>query len=191
MKSWKEKNPDFEIKYFSDDDVDSFFNNHAEKNSYKKLKNGVAKADFFRICYINKFGGYWFDIDIEPISLSKDNLNNIALFDLGYKNISYMLIGGKKNQVLFNNVISEVSKRIKDKFKSAKGTSIMDITGPRIIQECIFSKMNIINKDGCFPGTYEEKLYLQNTNNEFVYKLINITKVKINLYNILQKNIKN
>ena len=96
LQNWKIKNPEFEIKYFSDDDVDMFFENHYKKDSYKKLKNGVAKADFFRICYINTYGGYWFDIDIEPLSLNKNNLNNIALFDLGFKNISYMLIGGKK-----------------------------------------------------------------------------------------------
>ena len=101
-----------------------------------------------------------------------------------------MLIGGKKNQLIFNNIISEVSKKIKDKFKSATGISIMDITGPRIIQEYIFSKMNIINKDGSFPGTYKEKIYLQNTNYEFSYKLINITKTKINMYNTLQKKYK-
>ena len=37
---------------------------------YKKLRNGVAKADFFRICYINTYGGYWFDIDLEPINIT-------------------------------------------------------------------------------------------------------------------------
>ena len=62
----------------------------------------------------------------------------------------------------------------------------MDITGPRIIQECIFNKMNIINKDGCFPGTNEEKIYLKNSNYEFTYKFVNITNVKIDLYNKLQ-----
>lgn len=38
-------------------------------NTYKKMRNGVAIADLFRICYIHKFGGYWFDIYIEPTKL--------------------------------------------------------------------------------------------------------------------------
>ena len=46
--------------------------------------------------------------------------------------------------------------------------------------------MNIINKDGCFPGS-DEKIYLKNTNYEFSYKFINITNVKTKLYNELQK----
>lgn len=189
LNNWKKLNPEFDIKYFSDKDVDNFFENHYQRESYKKLKNGVAKADFFRICYINKYGGYWFDIDIEPITISKDNQNNIALFDLGYKNISYMLIGGKKEQLLFNDIINEVSKRISS-FQNAPGRAIMHITGPRIIQEIIFRKINIINRDGCFPGSEEEKIYLKNTTYEFSYKLININNVKTDLYNQLQKKYK-
>jgi len=189
LNNWKQKNPYFEIKYFSDKDVDKFFENHSENLSYKKLKNGVAKADFFRICYINKFGGYWFDIDIEPISLSKDNPNNIALFDLGFKNISYMLIGGQKEQNLFNEVISNISRRI-NLYSNARGSAIMDITGPRIIQAIIFTIMNIKNQDGCFPGSEEEKIYLKNSTYEFSYKLIKINKHKIDLYKILQKKYK-
>ena len=185
LQNWKIKNPDFEIKYFSDDDIDKFFENHYKKESYKKLKNGVAKADFFRICYINMYGGYWFDIDIEPLVVNKNNLNNIALFDLGYQNISYMLIGGKKNQDLFNEVIEEVSNRI-NKFYNASGNAIMNITGPRIIQGIIFKRMNIINNDGCFPGL-DEKIYFNNTNYEFSYRLLKTNNVKTNLYNELQK----
>ena len=131
------------------------------------------------------YGGYWFDIDIEPVVVNKNNLNNIALFDLGYQNISYMLIGGKKNQDLFNEVIEEVSNRI-NKFFNATGSAIMNITGPKIIQGIIFKRMNIINNDGCFPGL-DERIYFNNTNYEFSYKLLKTNNVKTNLYNELQK----
>ena len=59
---------------------------------YKKMKNGVAIADFFRICYINKYGGFWFDLDIEPFQVNITKEHNIQLFDCGYGNISYMFI---------------------------------------------------------------------------------------------------
>ena len=188
LNKWKLKNPYFEIKYFSDNDVDEFFENHSENTTYKKLKNGVAKADFFRICYINKYGGYWFDIDIEPICLDKDNPNKIALFDLGYKNISYMLIGGQKEQNLFTDVIYNVSIRI-NLYSNASGCAIMHITGPRIIQGILFTIMNITNEDSCFPGSEEEKIYLKNSTYEFSYKLIKCNNHKIDLYRMLQKNI--
>ena len=76
--------------------------------TYKLMKNGVAIADFFRICYIQKYGGYWFDIDVEPTQITIPDKGNIHLYDLGFKNISYMLIGGKPNQKLFQKVIDNV-----------------------------------------------------------------------------------
>ena len=51
---WKKLNPDYNVLYFSDDDVRTFFENTQYNDTYKKMKNGVAIADFFRICYINK-----------------------------------------------------------------------------------------------------------------------------------------
>ena len=63
-------NPNYNIKYFSDKNVNVFFKNTQYYDTYNKMKNGVAIADFFRICYINKYGGYWFDIDLEPTSLN-------------------------------------------------------------------------------------------------------------------------
>ena len=65
----------------------------------------------------------------------KNNIANIALFDVGYKNISYMLIGGKSNQKLFKEVIEEVANRITNNYKTAIGYHIMYIIGPRIIQD--------------------------------------------------------
>ena len=90
----------------------------------------------------------------------------------------------KKNQKLFKDVIEEVSNRIIN-LNDSPGSAIMNITGPRIIQEIIFKKMNIINKDGCFPGS-DEKIYLKNTNYEFSYKLFKTNNYKTTLYNQLQ-----
>ena len=46
LQSWQEKNPDFEIKYFSDNDIDIFFDNHTKKETYKKLKMELLKQIF-------------------------------------------------------------------------------------------------------------------------------------------------
>ena len=69
LNEWKSLNPEYEVLYFSDSDVEEFFKDTPQYETYSKMKNGVAIADFFRICYINKFGGYWFDLDVQPISL--------------------------------------------------------------------------------------------------------------------------
>ncbi len=184
---WKKMNPTFEVKYFSDLDVLDFFKNHT--NYYdivSKMKNGVALADFFRICYIQKFGGYWFDLDLEPIKINTPLIGNIHLFDCGYGNISYMFLGGKQNQILFNEVIKNVFENIKVQLNK-KTKHILDITGPRIIQNIIFNYLNIENKDNNFIGNLLPKIYLKNTEFEFVYQKSEIKNHKSNLYKNLQE----
>jgi len=82
LQKWRNLNLDCNIKYFSDEDIKSFFKNTQYYDTYSKMKNGVAIADFFRICYINKNGGYWFDIDLEPTKFVIPNKGNINLFDV-------------------------------------------------------------------------------------------------------------
>jgi len=184
---WKKLNPTYEILYFSDKTVDIFFSSTPYYNTFKQMRNGVAIADFFRICYINKYGGYWFDIDIEPITLNLSTYNNIDLFDMGYKNISYMFIGGKPNQKLFDEVIQKVNENILNNIKCKK-THVLEITGPRIIQNIICRKLNIKNNDGCLPSSYKPTTYLQNTGYEFVYTKLNCKEIKTARYIQLQEN---
>ena len=153
------------------------------------MKNGVAIADFFRICYINKYGGYWFDLDISPIKLNLPKEGKIHLFDVGFKNISYMFIGGSPNQCLFNEVIEKVVNNIKENIVK-KQDHIMSITGPRIIQNLICKKLNIPNKDGCLIGKVNTEVYLKNTDYEFNYKKLNFKKYKSDIYNKLQSKYK-
>ena len=183
---WKLLNPSLNILYFSDADVDTFFKETEYYNTYKKMKNGVAIADFFRICYINKYGGYWFDLDITPVKLNLPKEGKIHLFDVGYNNISYMFIGGSPNQKLFNEVINKVIINIENN-SVKKHQHIMDITGPRVIQNIICNKLNIVNKDGCLVGVNTPKKYLVNTDYEFIYSKIKLQETKTNEYKLLQK----
>ena len=84
LNEWRTLNSDYEVLYFSDSDVNEFFKDTPQYKTYSKMKNGVAIADFFRICYINKFGGYWFDLDVQPISLNLPESGDVHLFDAGF-----------------------------------------------------------------------------------------------------------
>ena len=190
LQEWKIKNPEFDICYFSDEDVLSFFKNHTPYyDLVLKMKNGVAKADFFRICYIQTFGGYWFDLDLEPRTVNIPTFGSIHLFDCGFKNISYMFIGGCPQKPLFQEIMVQVSENIKNQI-NAKTKHVMDITGPRVIQSIIFSKMNIKNKDGCFVGYDIPYLYLSNTCHEFLYQKQLFKSHKTNVYQLLQTKYK-
>lgn len=153
------------------------------------MKNGVAIADFFRINYINKYGGYWFDIDIEPITIQIPSSGKVHLFDCGFKNISYMFIGGSPNQKIFTETIQKVVENIKENLVNKK-KYVLDITGQRIIQQIICNKLNIQNKDGCLVGTYTPVTYLKQTEYEFMYTLLPLSNTKTNDYRLLQSKYK-
>ena len=184
LNKWKKLNPDFDILYFSDEDIKKFFENSEYNNSYKKLKNGVAIADFFRICYINKEGGYWFDIDLEPFKVNIPNEGNIHLFDCGFENISYMFIGGESNQ-LYTDVIDQVIININNNYKEKKD-HIISITGPFVIQDIICNKLGIERKNGNLPGNLKSEKFLVNTPYQFMYTAIKVTNVKTDIYKRLQ-----
>lgn len=62
--------PDFNIKFFSDDDCRNFIKKEYGDNYvsyFNSIQKGYNKGDFFRYCYLYKNGGYYFDIDIEHI----------------------------------------------------------------------------------------------------------------------------
>ena len=189
LHEWSTLNPSYDILYFSDDDIDEFFKTTQYYEVFKLMKNGVAKADFFRVCYIHYKGGYWFDIDLEPVSVNIPKEGKVHLFDCGYGNISYMFIGGEKRQPLFEAVIMNVVENIKRNHPDKK-QHIMEITGPRVIQNIVFERLNIVNKDGCFPATLEPTFHLQNTVYEFIYTMINMQNRKSNAYHDLQRRYK-
>ena len=71
--TWKDKNPTWDYKFFSDEDCLEFIENNFPKdtvNAYNKIKPGAGKADLFRYCYLLVNGGVYTDIDnvcIKPL----------------------------------------------------------------------------------------------------------------------------
>lgn len=189
LKKWSSLNNDFQIKYFSDKDLEIFFQeNDKYLETFKKLRNGVAKADFFRLVYLYEFGGYWFDFDLEPFRIIRPNKGAIHLFDMGFGNISYMLIGGISNK-LFQETINEVCLNIDKSFNNKK-QDIIDITGPRVMQKIVSEKLGYKLIDGGFRGKLKSKTFLKNTEYEFEYMLQLNMQLKTKLYNLLQKKYK-
>ena len=57
-------NPDYKLYYFDDADVHAFMKSYSTEalDAYKKLKPGAFKADLFRYCILEKYGGCYSDI---------------------------------------------------------------------------------------------------------------------------------
>ena len=76
---WKTLNPEYEIKLYDNKMCEEFLlNNYSEthKNIFNYIKDGQIKADFWRICIINKYGGLYVDSDIMPLVPLKDFIEN-------------------------------------------------------------------------------------------------------------------
>ena len=189
LNQWKILNPNYEIKYFSDKDIKKFFEDTEYFSTYSKMRNGVAISDLFRICYINKCGGYWFDLDTTPTKVKLPEYGNIHLYDAGFKNISYMFLGGAPNQKLFQQVIDKVIENIERNIPN-KTETLIEITGPQVIQNIICNMYGVENKDGWLPGDEHLRVGLEGTENEFIYTRIPFKEIKTGLYLSLQKKYK-
>jgi hypothetical protein len=75
IETWKKLNPDYEVKLFDNSDCEKFLlENYGQKHVdiFNYIKDGPIKGCFFRICILNKNGGVYSDIDVEPLIPIKD-----------------------------------------------------------------------------------------------------------------------
>lgn len=72
FRSWKEKNPEWDARWYSDDDVNQYVIQHYPEylTTWQKMSK-IAKFDFWRILVVYKEGGLYVDSDVtcnRPIS---------------------------------------------------------------------------------------------------------------------------
>ena len=99
IQKWQDLNPDFNIKFFDDNKIIEFLKKEYDDTYvyfFKSIKFGMYKADFFRYCYLYKYGGYYFDIDIEPVLSIKEIID--------YE-INYYLVLSAINKHIFQAVL--------------------------------------------------------------------------------------
>ncbi|TNF98043.1 MAG: hypothetical protein EP297_09055 [Gammaproteobacteria bacterium] len=67
--SWIEQNPEYEYRFFDDEDITQFIAKEFPEyiSAYKKIKHGAVKADFWRYLIMYKYGGVYADIDCRCI----------------------------------------------------------------------------------------------------------------------------
>lgn len=82
VESWKEKNPEYEYKFYDDQMCDSFMKEFDVRvwKAYRRIIPGAFKADLWRYCVLYKYGGVYADIDTICIGRIDDFLSNTAEF---------------------------------------------------------------------------------------------------------------
>ena len=81
--NWLKLNPNLIYTYYTDEDCIKFLTNFYDNSFvevFNNIKQGVLKCDFFRICYLYIVGGFYCDIDMEPIIPFKDFIDDKITF---------------------------------------------------------------------------------------------------------------
>ena len=158
--TFQELNPEYEYRYFNDVESRNFIYNNFEKKIleyYDKLIPGAFKADFFRYCYLYKFGGCYFDCkNILKIPLSdiiEEDDDIILCQDLDEDCFYNSIIMTKANNEIFMEAINKIIYNIDnfnflyDKYKKQVtkkkpyyGT--LNITGPNLLYKSSINKIN-------------------------------------------------
>ena len=73
--NWKKLNPEYEIRLYDDAMCEEFLLqefSEIHRETFRYIKNGPIKGDFWRLCIIYKYGGLYVDADVHPlVPLSK------------------------------------------------------------------------------------------------------------------------
>lgn len=106
IEEWKKLNPEYDIELYGNDECDeylrrNFSENHAE--TFRWIKDGPIKADYFRTYKMYRDGGVYADVDIVPIvSLSKVKPNEsfwMPMIETNLKILTYA--SGSINPAIF------------------------------------------------------------------------------------------
>lgn len=153
--SWKNMNPEYEIKYYSMNDCREYLKKHFEDTDFLQAfdcLNGYAnKCDFFRYCVLYNEGGWYSDWKQVCLKenllnkLNKDKIDNIVIawdkgekFATNNKYIQTCFIGTIKYNLFLKEAINSVINNIKYKYY---GKDSLCPTSPGLLGD-IYKKLN-------------------------------------------------
>lgn len=128
VKNWKLLNPDLKIKVYDDKGcikflAKKFSSDHAK--IFKKLKHGPYKSDFWRLCVLYYYGGYYSDIDMYPLKSLKyiipENVTFATCLSIGQLEIFQSFIASTKNNPILKKCIDTTLELYRQKISPSKG----------------------------------------------------------------------
>jgi Glycosyltransferase sugar-binding region containing DXD motif len=80
--TWIRLNPEYEYRFYSDDDVIEFLKNDFPDylEVYSKIKYGASKADLWRYLVMYKYGGVYADIDCRCLRPLREWINPVSAY---------------------------------------------------------------------------------------------------------------
>lgn len=151
--SWKKHNPDYEYKFWTDQDIDVFMKNHF--NDYYDFFCGltpiIKKVDIFRYCLMYREGGIYADMDMEclkpiheiieghEVVVGKTTKANTAL-RIGYPDIEIAFLASAPQLELWCELLDFIRKKEASRFNwilsfFSPSFSALLITGPNTFSD--------------------------------------------------------
>ena len=82
----KDLHPDYNYMFYNDEDIEKFMNTNFPHllSLYNNFKYNIQRIDLFRLLVIYKYGGFYFDIDVEIIKPLDELLDNNLIFPVEF-----------------------------------------------------------------------------------------------------------
>ena len=107
--SWRKFCPNYEIKEWNESNFDVNIIDYA-KEAYDAKKYAFV-ADYARFFILHKYGGIYFDTDIEVVRPIDDVLGNKCFFGFGPHNLTLPVFGAEPQQPFYREVLLDYEKR--------------------------------------------------------------------------------
>jgi len=170
----------YEYRYFANEDCLSMVSQYGsvdEINAYKKLKDGAAKADFWRVFALNKVGGVYLDIDahfVWPLSQILDgDVDEMYVKPRRGDYTNYFIASKSENPILQKTIDIVVDNILNIDNINDEDKTVFFLTGPSTVEKAIGDKkVNVkIYKIVCAQGSFtnEHFQYIDKRNGKWTH----------------------
>lgn len=156
MEMWKQKYPEHEYRLWSENELKE--EGLTNRMLFERAKNPATKSDIARYELLHRYGGYYFDVDVEPIKDIAELGRGTSLllcchpcphdgsFELGNA-----VIGGAADHPILEQVINRVGRM--DDLDETDAMQIMRQTGPLMLTDEVI-KADKDSSVGILPSDY-------------------------------------
>ncbi|MDY0117846.1 MAG: glycosyltransferase [Sulfurimonadaceae bacterium] len=134
--------PDYAYRYMGHEDREDFISKHAPQevaDAFKKLTDGAAQADLWRLFVLNYYGGVYMDIDAHSVWTLSGLIKptDTEVFLLNKQHYTNYFIATAPNNPILQDAINMIVENIKN--KSIEG-GVYKLTGPSVLNLAIGEK---------------------------------------------------
>jgi inositol phosphorylceramide mannosyltransferase catalytic subunit len=153
IESWKRHHQDWEIKLWTDDDIESFQLHN--KEAFNLAKNYGQKSDIYKYEIVERYGGVYIDIDFYCCKSLDELVKNFEFFSALISNgttVGAAFIACTPHHYIMNRCINNI-----EKIEARDFNQVLKVSGPEFFTHIIYTSlcnMKDISRVALFPLSY-------------------------------------